>query len=58
MTIPMDQSMNNQSSIFLIVFIFSIVLMNDLACHNGDKDGDQNTDLPYDRFFDNEGSLV
>ena len=32
--------------------------MSDSACHNGDKDGDQNTDVPDDRFFDNEGSLV
>ena len=32
--------------------------MNDLTCHNGDKDEGQNTDLPDDRFFDNEGSLA
>jgi len=42
----------------LIVVVCYIVLINDLTCHNGDKDGDQNNDLPDDWFFDNEGILV
>lgn len=50
--------MNNRSSIYFIIFVFCNVLMNDLTCHNGDKDGDQNSDLPDEKFFDNEGSLV
>ena len=58
MTIPRDQSMNNWSSIWLIVVVCCIVLMNYLTCHNGDKDGDQNIDLPDDQFFNNEGILV
>jgi len=47
------QSMNNLSSIWKIGLVCNISLMNDSTCHNGDKDGDQNTDLPDDRFFDN-----
>lgn len=58
MTIPKDQSMNNCSSICVIVFVCFIAFMNDMTFHNGDKDGDKNTDLPDDWFFDNEGILV
>lgn len=36
MTIPRDQSMNNRSSISLIFVVCSIMMMNDLTCHNGD----------------------
>ena len=32
--------------------------MNDSTCHNGDKDGDQNTNLPDEQFFDNENISV
>ena len=58
MTIPMDQSMNNQSLIGQVGLVCSISLMNDSACHNGDKDEDQNTNLPDDQFFDNENISV
>ena len=58
MTIPKDQSMHNVSSICLIYVGCDILLRNDCTFHNGNKDGDQNTDLPYDRFFDNENISV
>ena len=58
MTIPKDQSIHNVSSIWLIFVGCDIFLRNDWACHNGNKDGDQNTDLPYDRFFYNENVSV
>ena len=37
--------MNNLSSIWLIVVVCWIVLMNDLTCQNCDRGGNQNTDL-------------
>lgn len=30
--------------------------MNDYACYNVDKDGDKNTDHPYDQLDDNVGT--
>ena len=58
MTIPKDRSIHNVSSIWMSFVGCDIFLRNDWACHNGDKDGNQNTDLPYDRFFDNANMLV
>ena len=58
MTIPKDRSIHNVSSIGLIFVGCDIFLRNDWACHNGDKDGDQNTDIPYDWFIDNENNSV
>ena len=58
MTIPKDQSSHNVSSICLIFGGCDILLRNDWACHNGNTDGDQNTDLPNDRLFDNESISV
>ena len=58
MTIPKDRSIHNVSSIWLIFVGCDIFLRNDWACHNGNKDGDQNTNLPYDWFFDNENTSV
>ena len=57
-TIPKDQSMHKWSLIWQVGLVCIISLMNDSSCHNGDKDGDQNTDLPDDRFFDNEGISI
>ena len=57
-TIPKDQSMHNWSLIWQVGLVCSNSLMNDSSCHNGDKDGDQKTDLLDDRFFDNESILV
>lgn len=50
--------MNNQSLILQVGLVCSTSLMNDSACHNGHKNGDQNIDLPDDRFFDNENMSV
>ena len=58
MTIPRDQSMNNLSLIWQVGLVCNISLMNDSVFHNGDKDGDQNTDLLDDRLFDNENMSV
>jgi len=30
--------------------------MNDYACRNADKDGDQSIDHPYDQLYDNGGT--
>ena len=54
MTTLKDKSIHSQSSILLVCFFWNNSLMNDSSCHNGDKDGDQNTDLLDDWFFDNE----
>lgn len=58
MAILRDQSMNNISSIWLIVVGCNISLMYDLTCCNGYKDGDQNIDFPDDRFFYNDNISV
>ena len=58
MTIPKGQSIHNVSSISLICVDCDIFLRNDCTCHNGDRDGDQNTDLLDDCFSDNENISV
>ena len=50
--------MHNVSSITSFVVGCDISLRNYWAHDNGNKDGDQNTDLPYDQFFDNKNIPV
>ena len=37
----------------MVGFVCNISLMSNSSFHDGDKDGDQNNDLPYDQLFDN-----
>jgi hypothetical protein len=55
MTIAKDRSTHSESLILQVCFFWSIYLMNDSSCHNVDKDGDQNIDLPYDQLDCNVG---
>lgn len=50
MTTLKDKSIHSQYSILLVCFFWNKSLMNDSSCHNGDKDGDQKNDFPYDQL--------
>jgi hypothetical protein len=45
MTIAKDQATHSVLLILQISSMSNIYSMNDLTCHNSDKDGDQNIDL-------------
>jgi len=56
MTISKDQSTHSESSILQVSSVLNIYLKNGYACHNADKDGDQNTDSPCDQLDYNVGT--
>lgn len=56
MTITKDWSTHSESLVLQVSSMWSISLMNDYACHNANKDRDQNTDNTYDQRDNNVGT--
>jgi hypothetical protein len=50
MTIAKDQSSHSESSILQVSLALNICLKNGYSYDNAGKDGDQNTDSPYDQI--------